>query len=162
MKEVADATAPIAEAAAREAWPYKKVLLAVLPPTLALMSVVIGVWDNGRRDRTALAEAEKDRVAAAEEAEKNRAAEVAEDQAEAESQRKLREAEIVLPKYEALLQAVHATTSAADRCNSEISAYLRGQRGLSVSVGTGLFLLPDGRAFHAGTYYPPRPMPGRP
>ena len=99
MKEVADATAPIAEAAAREAWPYKKVLLAVLPPTLALMSVVIGVWDNGRRDRTALAEAEKDRVAAAEEAEKNRAAEVAEDQAEAESQRKLREAEIVLPKY---------------------------------------------------------------
>ena len=25
-----------------------------------------------------------------------------------------------------------------------------------------VFLLPDGRAFHAGTYYPPRPMPGRP
>jgi uncharacterized protein YyaL (SSP411 family) len=33
-----------------------------------------------------------------------------------------------------------------------------GQGGWPMSV----FLLPDGRAFHAGTYFPPRPLPGRP
>jgi len=35
---------------------------------------------------------------------------------------------------------------------------ISGEGGWPMSV----FLLPDGRAFHAGTYYPPRPMPGRP
>ncbi len=35
---------------------------------------------------------------------------------------------------------------------------LSGEGGWPMSV----FLLPDGRAFHAGTYYPPRPLPGRP
>ncbi|WP_125610644.1 thioredoxin domain-containing protein [Specibacter cremeus] len=35
---------------------------------------------------------------------------------------------------------------------------LSGQGGWPMSV----FLLPDGRAFHAGTYFPPRPAPGRP
>ncbi len=35
---------------------------------------------------------------------------------------------------------------------------LSGEGGWPMSV----FLLPDGRAFHAGTYFPPRPMPGRP
>ena len=35
---------------------------------------------------------------------------------------------------------------------------LTGEGGWPMSV----FLLPDGRAFHAGTYFPPRPMPGRP
>ncbi|MDR7081260.1 uncharacterized protein YyaL (SSP411 family) [Arthrobacter ginsengisoli] len=35
---------------------------------------------------------------------------------------------------------------------------ISGEGGWPMSV----FLLPDGRAFYAGTYYPPRPMPGRP
>ena len=35
---------------------------------------------------------------------------------------------------------------------------ISGEGGWPMSV----FLLPDGRAFHAGTYYPPRPMSGRP
>src|SRR6478609_2735540 len=35
---------------------------------------------------------------------------------------------------------------------------MSGEGGWPMSV----FLLPDGRAFHAGTYYPPRPQPGRP
>ncbi|MCU1531261.1 MAG: thioredoxin protein [Arthrobacter sp.] len=35
---------------------------------------------------------------------------------------------------------------------------ISGEGGWPMSV----FLLPDGRAFHAGTYYPPRPVPGRP
>ena len=35
---------------------------------------------------------------------------------------------------------------------------ISGEGGWPMSV----FLLPDGRAFHAGTYYPPRQMPGRP
>jgi uncharacterized protein YyaL (SSP411 family) len=35
---------------------------------------------------------------------------------------------------------------------------ISGEGGWPMSV----FLMPDGRAFHAGTYYPPRPMPGRP
>ncbi len=34
---------------------------------------------------------------------------------------------------------------------------ISGEGGWPMSV----FLLPDGRAFHAGTYFPPRPMPGR-
>jgi hypothetical protein len=68
-------------------------------------------------------------------------AEVAKQQAEAEGERKLREAELVLPKYEALLQAVHATTSAVDRCSSEINTYLLQQRGWGSAVGTGSFML---------------------
>lgn len=35
---------------------------------------------------------------------------------------------------------------------------ISGEGGWPMSV----FLTPDGRAFHAGTYFPPRPMPGRP
>ena len=35
---------------------------------------------------------------------------------------------------------------------------ITGEGGWPMSV----FLLPDGRAFHAGTYFPPRPLPGRP
>jgi uncharacterized protein YyaL (SSP411 family) len=35
---------------------------------------------------------------------------------------------------------------------------ISGQGGWPMSV----FLTPDGLAFHAGTYFPPRPMPGRP
>ncbi|WP_457966309.1 thioredoxin domain-containing protein [Arthrobacter sp. D1-29] len=35
---------------------------------------------------------------------------------------------------------------------------ISGQGGWPMSV----FLTPDGRAFHAGTYFPPRPMPGHP
>lgn len=35
---------------------------------------------------------------------------------------------------------------------------ITGEGGWPMSV----FLMPDGRAFHAGTYFPPRPMPGRP
>ena len=35
---------------------------------------------------------------------------------------------------------------------------ITGEGGWPMSV----FLLPDGRAFHAGTYFPPHPLPGRP
>ncbi|MFF1384853.1 thioredoxin domain-containing protein [Arthrobacter sp. NPDC058288] len=35
---------------------------------------------------------------------------------------------------------------------------ISGEGGWPMSV----FLMPDGRAFHSGTYFPPRPMPGRP
>ena len=35
---------------------------------------------------------------------------------------------------------------------------ITGEGGWPMSV----FLLPDGRAFHAGTYFPPQPLPGRP
>lgn len=35
---------------------------------------------------------------------------------------------------------------------------ISGEGGWPMSV----FLMPDGRAFHAGTYFPPRPLPGRP
>ncbi|CAI3794680.1 thioredoxin domain-containing protein [Pseudarthrobacter sp. MM222] len=35
---------------------------------------------------------------------------------------------------------------------------ITGEGGWPMSV----FLLPDGRAFHAGTYFPPLPLPGRP
>lgn len=35
---------------------------------------------------------------------------------------------------------------------------ISGEGGWPMSV----FLTPEGRAFHAGTYFPPRPMPGRP
>lgn len=35
---------------------------------------------------------------------------------------------------------------------------ITGEGGWPMSV----FLLPDGRAFHAGTYFPPSPLPGRP
>lgn len=44
------------------------------------------------------------------------------------------------------------------------SAYMAATQALSGEGGwpMSVFLLPDGRAFHAGTYYPPRPLPGRP
>ena len=35
---------------------------------------------------------------------------------------------------------------------------ISGEGGWPMSV----FLTPEGLAFHAGTYFPPRPMPGRP
>jgi hypothetical protein len=129
-----------------EAWPYKKVLLAVLPPTLALFSVLIGVWDNGNRDRSAQAEAEKDRAAAAKEAEAARAAEVVRDQKAAEKENSLREAELVLPKYVDLLEAVHASMSATDRCARAIDANLAGadEWGGGSAVGTAISAEPGG------------------
>ncbi|HET8877896.1 MAG TPA: DUF255 domain-containing protein, partial [Arthrobacter sp.] len=44
------------------------------------------------------------------------------------------------------------------------AAYMAATQALSGEGGwpMSVFLLPDGRAFHAGTYYPPRPLPGRP
>ena len=44
------------------------------------------------------------------------------------------------------------------------AAYMAATQALSGEGGwpMSVFLLPDGRAFYAGTYYPPRPMPGRP
>ncbi|MET1066328.1 MAG: thioredoxin domain-containing protein [Arthrobacter sp.] len=44
------------------------------------------------------------------------------------------------------------------------AAYMAATQAISGEGGwpMSVFLLPDGRAFHAGTYYPPRPMPGRP
>lgn len=113
-----------------EAWPYKKVLLAVLPPTLALFSVLIGVWDNGNRDRAAQAEAEKDR-----------AAEVEKNQETAEKESRLREAELVLPKYVDLLEAVHATRSVTNLCASAVNANLAGvvEWGGGGAVGTAVY-----------------------
>lgn len=44
------------------------------------------------------------------------------------------------------------------------SVYMAATQAISGEGGwpMSVFLTPDGRAFHAGTYYPPRPMPGRP
>jgi uncharacterized protein YyaL (SSP411 family) len=44
------------------------------------------------------------------------------------------------------------------------AAYMAATQALSGEGGwpMSVFLLPDGRAFYAGTYYPPRPLPGRP
>ncbi len=146
MQEVVNATAPIADAAAREAWPYKKVMLAVLPPTLALLSVVIGVWDNGNRDRNARAEAAKDRGAATLEAEKARAdaaseaeatrkAEVEKDQAAAEAAQQLRVAQLVQPKYEILLADLHHTMTVVHRCEDDLNTFLQGF-GIDPVLGT--------------------------
>jgi len=129
-----------------DAWPYKKVLLAVLPPTLALVSVLIGIWDTGNRDRAAQAEAEKDRAAAAQEAELARAAEVQKNQETAEKESRLREAELVLPKYVDLLEAVHATMSVTSRCASAVNANLTGSSGWDggTSIGTAVSGEPGG------------------
>lgn len=44
------------------------------------------------------------------------------------------------------------------------SAYMAATQAISGEGGwpMSVFLTPDGRAFHAGTYFPPRPQPGRP
>ncbi|MDQ0679504.1 uncharacterized protein YyaL (SSP411 family) [Arthrobacter pascens] len=44
------------------------------------------------------------------------------------------------------------------------AAYMAATQAISGEGGwpMSVFLTPDGRAFHAGTYFPPRPMPGRP
>ncbi|MDI3212403.1 DUF255 domain-containing protein [Arthrobacter sp. AL12] len=44
------------------------------------------------------------------------------------------------------------------------SVYMAATQAISGEGGwpMSVFLLPDGRAFHAGTYYPPWPLPGRP
>ena len=44
------------------------------------------------------------------------------------------------------------------------SVYMAATQAISGAGGwpMSVFLLPDGRAFYAGTYYPPRPLPGRP
>lgn len=44
------------------------------------------------------------------------------------------------------------------------SVYMAATQAISGEGGwpMSVFLLPDGRAFHAGTYFPPRQMPGRP
>ena len=44
------------------------------------------------------------------------------------------------------------------------SVYMAATQAISGEGGwpMSVFLLPDGRAFYAGTYYPPRPLPGRP
>lgn len=128
-----------------EAWPYKKVLLAVLPPTLALLSVLIGVWDNGNRDRAAQAEAEKDRAAAAQQAEIARAAEVQKNLETAAKESRLREAELVLPKYVDLLEAVHATMSVTSRCAGAVNANLAGASEWGgTGIGTAIYGEPGG------------------
>lgn len=44
------------------------------------------------------------------------------------------------------------------------AAYMAATQAISGEGGwpMSVFLTPDGLAFHAGTYFPPRPMPGRP
>lgn len=93
-------------------WSNNKVLLAVIPPTLALLSVALGVWDNGNRDRAA---AEAAREAAAVQAAREQAAE--------QRAQDLRFAELVLPKYERLLTDVHAVMGALHRCQSDIESW---------------------------------------
>lgn len=135
IKEVVDATTPIAEAAAREVWPYRKVLLAVLPPTLALLSVVVGVWDNGRRDRAAAELAEQQRQDTIDENEQNRMAEATKERRAAEEREEaradeaardlsLRRSELVLPKYEQLLIDIHGVTGPINRCIAVLNGYL--------------------------------------
>lgn len=93
-------------------WSNNKVLLAVLPPTLALLSVALGVWDNGNRDRAA-AEAARDAAAV----------QAAKEQAAAQRAQELRVAELVLPKYERLLAEVHGVLGALHRCQTDIQSW---------------------------------------
>lgn len=121
VREVATAGSDVVVAAVTAAadtsdrgggWSNNKVLLAVLPPTLALLSVALGVWDNGNRDRAA---AETAREAAAVQAAKEQAAE--------QRAQDLRFAELVLPKYERLLTDVHGVMGALHRCQSDIESW---------------------------------------
>jgi hypothetical protein len=96
---------------------------------------VIGVWDNGNRDRSARAEAEADRIAAAQEAEAIRAAEVVKDQAAADAAQRIRVAELVQPKYEQLLADLHHTMNVVEDCEDALNTYLR-QFGLPPLLGT--------------------------
>lgn len=138
VEELTDEGSKVVIAGAASLWPYKKLMIAVLPPTLALLIAVIGVWESSNRDRAAAAEAERDRAAEAAEAEKTRAAEVAKEQAAAEKDRQLREAALVLPRYETLLTEVRSFTNSADVCRQDLENWLDPGRSRwnDTSVGT--------------------------
>jgi hypothetical protein len=136
VEELADKTAQIVVAGANETWPYRKLMLAVLPPTLALLIAVIGLWESSNRDRAAAAEAEKQREQ-----------EVADDQSAFQRDQRLREAELVLPRYEDLLERVHATSSSVDRCRGVLTTFAE-------SV-TELELRSDGALVASGPLPPP-------
>lgn len=90
-------------------------------------------------------EAEKDRAAAAQQAEIARAAEVQKNLEAAEKESRLREAELVLPRYVDLLEAVHATLSVTSRCADAINANLSGASDWGgIGVGTAASVEPGG------------------
>jgi hypothetical protein len=146
IEEVVDATTPIADAAVREAWPAKKVLIAVLPPTLALFSVCVGVWANSIQDREARkVEFEKIRSAEAV-AERNRVDEARKAQELTAKERQLRGAELALPRYTDLLTHVHATMKEVAECQKELNPYLRSVFNLQVELDGTPKDLPPGYA----------------
>ena len=136
VEELADKTSRIVVAGIHETWPYRKLMLAVLPPTVALLIAVIGMWESSNRDR-----------AAAEQAEKDRAVEVAKEQAVALKEQRLREAELVLPRYEQLLADVRNTRNHVDRCLIELKSYIQ--------AFPGVILQADGTLVPAGPAPPP-------
>lgn len=106
-------------------WSNNKLLLAVLPPTLALLSVGLGVWQNTRSEAN---DNKLAREARAEEADREQAA-IARDQ-------DIRIATLVLPRYEALLSDVRATMAALDRCSDDIDQWNAPDVGLGVDIAT--------------------------
>jgi hypothetical protein len=110
-KEVAIKAGEVGVAVVNQAWPNNKVLIAVLPPTVALLVAAGGMWQSSRADRNAAIEAEK-----------ARAAEVEKDQETARKDQDLRMAELLLPRYETLLTDVRLFQRAVLDCMVDIEA----------------------------------------
>lgn len=136
LEEVADKTSQIVVAGVNETWPNRKLLLAVLPPTMALLIAVLGLWQSARADRAAAAEAERDRLQAAAEVEATRQLEAEKERAIAEREQRIREAELVLPRYTDLVEAVRVTRDQVHSCLDELAVLLR--------LFDGVQELPDG------------------
>lgn len=105
-------------------WSNNKLLLAVIPPTLALLSVGLGLWQNSR------SEANDNRLAR-----EARAEEADREQAAIAREQDIRVAELVLPRYEALLSDVRATMAALDRCSDGIDQWNDPDVGLGLDIG---------------------------
>lgn len=133
VEELVSKTGDVGTAAA-SVWSTNKLLLAVLPPTLALLSVGLGVWQNTR------SEANDNRLAR-----EARAEEAAKEQAAIAREQEIRVAELVLPRYETLLTGVRSTMGALQRCSNDIDGWLDPDLGIGLgSIGTAAVATPDG------------------
>jgi hypothetical protein len=125
VEDVASAGSDIVTAGVgASVWSNNKLLLAVLPPTLALLSVGLGVWQNTR------SEANDNKLAR-----EARAEEAAEEQAAIARDQDIRIATLVLPRYEALLSNVRATMAALDQCSNDIDRWNNPDVGLGADIG---------------------------
>ncbi|MGI9576606.1 MAG: hypothetical protein ACR2OH_00215 [Microthrixaceae bacterium] len=127
-EELTKASGGVAAAGVVEAsgWSNNKLLLAVIPPTLALLSVTVGVLFNARSDAN---DAELARDARAQEAQKEQEA-IARDQ-------EIRVAELVLPRYEALLGDVRTSMLALAECSEDIKVWTEPDIGITASEVSG-------------------------